>query len=268
MKVNYDGIFRQESMALCNPEVIVIDDSSDDEEKGLVFPSEESPIKSGFFHPLPGSRGEAERGELGAHSETSASTADHHDVDDRPSAKRRQRELFRSSAGPFRDGKAAVALAMKSRRAKHAPPPTRLAELRRTYSYTDVYNMDETGFFLYNVPRADVQYTSAPRAWMTTTTFQDGFVTLQKMQPAGLSYNDLGRWAKSQFSLTPSLPPPSKAGVCRIVKMEDKLQVLGSESQAEKHLLPRRSLLLDVMQLETITFIEEQRLSAAVASSD
>ncbi|KAE9153037.1 hypothetical protein PF006_g2795 [Phytophthora fragariae] len=91
---------------------------------------------------------------------------------------------------------------------------------------------------------------------------------LQKMQPAGLSYNDLGRWAKSQFSLTPSLPPPSKAGVCRIVKMEDKLQVLGSESQAEKHLLPRRSLLLDVMQLETITFIEEQRLSAAVASSD
>ncbi|KAE9049820.1 hypothetical protein PR001_g2966 [Phytophthora rubi] len=94
-----------------------------------------------------------------------------------------------------------------------------------------------------------------------------GIEWLHKMQP-GLSYNDLGRWAKSQFSLTPSLPPPSKAGVCRIVKMEDKLQVLGSESQAEKHLLPRRSLLLDVMQLETITFIEEQRLSAAVASSD
>lgn len=78
------------------------------------------------------------------------------------------------------------------------------------------------------------------------------------MQP-GLSYNDLGRWAKSQFSLTPSLTPPSKAGVCRIVKMEDKLQALGSESQAEKHLLSRRSLLLDVMQLETITFIEGQR---------
>ncbi|KAE9046289.1 hypothetical protein PR003_g3056 [Phytophthora rubi] len=162
MKVNYDGIFRQESMALCNPEVIVIDDSSDDEEKVLVFPSEESPIKSDFFHPLPGSRGEAERGELGAHSETSASTADHHDVDDRPSAKRRQRELFRSSAGPFRDGKAAVALAMKSRRAKHAPPPTRLAELRRTYSYTDVYNMDETGFFLYNVPRGSLCFSSSP----------------------------------------------------------------------------------------------------------
>ncbi|KAE9325940.1 hypothetical protein PF001_g2682 [Phytophthora fragariae] len=267
MKVNYDGIFRQESMALCNPEVIVIDDSSDDEEKGLVFPSEESPIKSGFFHPLPGSRGEAERGELGAHSETSASTADHHDVDDRPSAKRRQRELFRSSAGPFRDGKAAVALAMKSRRAKHAPPPTRLAELRRTYSYTDVYNMDETGFFLYNVPRVYVSTTGLDDnddvpGWLRNVD------RLQKMQPAGLSYNDLGRWAKSQFSLTPSLPPPSKAGVCRIVKMEDKLQVLGSESQAEKHLLPRRSLLLDVMQLETITFIEEQRLSAAVASSD
>lgn len=113
-------------MALCNPEVIVIDGSSDDEEKALVFPSEERHVKSDFFHPLPGSRGEAKRGELGAHSETSASPADHHDVDDRPSAKRRQRELFRSSAGPFRDGKTAVALAMKSRRAKHAPPSTRL----------------------------------------------------------------------------------------------------------------------------------------------
>lgn len=126
MKAGYDGSFRQESMALCSPEVIVNDDSSDDEDKVLVFPSEERPVKAKFYHPLPGARGEAAQGGLGAHAESSASTADHHDVDDRLSAKKRQRELFLSSAGPFSYGKAAAALALKSRHAKRAPPPTRL----------------------------------------------------------------------------------------------------------------------------------------------
>ncbi|KAE9247332.1 hypothetical protein PF004_g4379 [Phytophthora fragariae] len=97
MKAGYDGSFRQESMAFSSPEVIVIDDSSDDEEQVLAFPSEERPVKSEFYDPLPGSR-----------------------------AKKRQRELFRSSVGPFSDGKAAAALALKSRHAKRAPPPTRL----------------------------------------------------------------------------------------------------------------------------------------------
>nr|KAE8944721.1 hypothetical protein PF009_g5606 [Phytophthora fragariae] len=126
MKAGYDGSFRQESMAFSSPEVIVIDDSSDDEEQVLAFPSEERPVKSEFYDPLPGSRGEAARDGLGAHIESSASTVDHHDVDDCPSAKKRQRELFRSSVGPFSDGKAAAALALKSRHAKRAPPPTRL----------------------------------------------------------------------------------------------------------------------------------------------
>ncbi|KAE9267028.1 hypothetical protein PR003_g31922 [Phytophthora rubi] len=97
-----------------------------------------------------------------------------------------------------------------------------LRKLIRTYAYTDVYNMDETGFYFNNVPRGslcineapalkqdkarvtlafctnatgtdnlpllfigasakprwlnkkptDVLYTSTPKAWMTTTTFQ------------------------------------------------------------------------------------------------
>ncbi|KAE9350852.1 hypothetical protein PF008_g6230 [Phytophthora fragariae] len=97
MKAGYDGSFRQESMAFSSPEVIVIDDSSDDEEQVLAFPNEERPVKSEFYDPLPGSR-----------------------------AKKRQRELFRSSVGPFSDGKAAAAFALKSRHAKRAPPPTRL----------------------------------------------------------------------------------------------------------------------------------------------
>ncbi|KAE9342750.1 hypothetical protein PR003_g9317 [Phytophthora rubi] len=126
MKAGYDGSFRQESMAFSSPEVIVIDDSSDDEEQVLAFPSEEHPVKSEFDDPLPGSRGEAARDGLGAHTESSASTVDHHDVDDCPSAKKRLRELFRSSVGPFSDEKAAAALALKSRHAKRAPPPTRL----------------------------------------------------------------------------------------------------------------------------------------------
>ncbi|KAE8883837.1 hypothetical protein PF005_g27228 [Phytophthora fragariae] len=40
-----------------------------------------------------------------------------------------------------------------------------VAELRRlicTYSFTDVYNMDETGFFFINVPRGSLCVSSAP----------------------------------------------------------------------------------------------------------